>query len=180
MRKLPLSILFATSLIAVTAAADEFDQVKRVSQTATSETWRIDRPNVKRPSSDYPQIHFRPRDRVRLAAGGCVQTGGTGQTWKRYVNPSGPNTPRLYYGRFYTPAICGTGPLVRLRDVVGRWISVPDDKAADCAGGLMNLRLGYVDDNYDDNGYWEHDDGTENQCQGVGPAWVTVEIQHAQ
>jgi hypothetical protein len=43
--------------------------------------------------------------------------------------------------------------------------------------------LGYEDDGYSDNGYYSHDDGTENQCQigsakGIdgGPAHVTITI----
>jgi hypothetical protein len=40
----------------------------------------------------------------------------------------------------------------------------------------MTLRLGYTDDVFDDNGYWSHDDGTQNQCQGIGNAWFEVYI----
>ena len=39
------------------------------------------------------------------------------------------------------------------------------------------LLLGYEDDGYGDNGYYAHDDGTENQCKNVGNAWVTVRIE---
>jgi hypothetical protein len=35
--------------------------------------------------------------------------------------------------------------------------------------------LGYEDDQYDDNGYWRHDAGTENQCAGSNDS-VTVTI----
>ena len=43
------------------------------------------------------------------------------------------------------------------------------------------LHLGYEDDNYNDNGYDRHDDGTEDQCKGDngndgGPAHITVTI----
>jgi hypothetical protein len=40
------------------------------------------------------------------------------------------------------------------------------------------LRLGYDDDEYDDNGYYSHDDGTENQCSNVGNAWLELRITH--
>jgi hypothetical protein len=43
----------------------------------------------------------------------------------------------------------------------------------------LYLRLGYEDDNYDDNGYWGHDDGTGNQCQDVGNAFVEVTIERS-
>ena len=33
-----------------------------------------------------------------------------------------------------------------------------------------SLWLAYSDDGYGDNGYWGHDDGTSDQCKGVGSA----------
>lgn len=44
----------------------------------------------------------------------------------------------------------------------------------------MFLRLGYDDkpDHYGDNGYYDHDDGTDDQCSGVGAAWVTIRIRN--
>src|SRR5262249_25945895 len=38
------------------------------------------------------------------------------------------------------------------------------------------LTLGYEDDNYNDNGYWRHDDGG-GQCRGIGSAFVELVIQ---
>jgi hypothetical protein len=38
------------------------------------------------------------------------------------------------------------------------------------------LVLGYEDDGYSDNGYYAHDDGTGNQCKGVGNAFVSLTI----
>ena len=32
------------------------------------------------------------------------------------------------------------------------------------------------DDGYSDNGYYSHDDGTNNQCKGVDNAWVSLTI----
>ena len=49
--------------------------------------WKIDYPSVERSLTDYPAITFNPGDVVTLDAGGCVQSGGIGGTWKRYVNP---------------------------------------------------------------------------------------------
>jgi hypothetical protein len=40
------------------------------------------------------------------------------------------------------------------------------------------LTLGYSDDSYSDNGYWGHDDGTENQCAGIGNAVLEIYIEH--
>ena len=40
------------------------------------------------------------------------------------------------------------------------------------------MRLGYVDDDYSDNGYWGHDDGTQDQCKYEGDASVYISITH--
>lgn len=133
-------------------------------------TCRIDEPNVTRRLSTYPQITFRPGDRVTVSAGGCVQTGGHGRTWKRYVNPSGPNSDRLYHGMIWIPG--AQSDLVRIAGAIGRPIVVP--ATVDPHNAV--LRLGYEDDHYGDNGYWGHDDGTENQCRGVGNAFVELKI----
>jgi hypothetical protein len=139
-------------------------------------------PHVKEAMSEFRGIGFREGDRVRVEAGGCVQTGGVGRTWKRYVDPSGPNADRLYHGLIGLPYLRGRYPesrlvkgLVRLRDVIHREYVIPADKRADSPESF-NLRLGYEDDDYGDNGYWGHDDGTEDQCRGVGNAFVTITI----
>ena len=135
-------------------------------------TCRVDEPTVTRRLSTYPQITFRPGDRVTVQAGGCVQTGGHGKTWKRYVNPSGPNSDRLYHGLIQIPGV--HSDLVRIAGVVTQPAQVP----ATLNPQNAVLRLGYEDDNYGDNGYRGHDDGTENQCRRVGNAFVVLTIVH--
>lgn len=44
-----------------------------------------------------------------------------------------------------------------------------------------HLTLGYVDDDYSDNGYYDHDDGPLGQClleNDGGPAYVVVTVKH--
>ena len=43
------------------------------------------------------------------------------------------------------------------------------------------ITLGYADDfdGYSDNGYWSHDDGIDDQCRGIGPAFVILTITRA-
>src|SRR5205807_381677 len=67
------------------------------------EKCRISEPNVTQATTSYPQVHLRYGDRVRIDAGGCVQTGGSGRTWKLYVDPRGPNSNEFYYGLVYLP-----------------------------------------------------------------------------
>jgi hypothetical protein len=120
-------------------------------------------PNVRQRSTEYPQIQFEPGDHVYIEAGGCVQTGGAGLTWKRYVDPAADND--LYHGLISIPG--GTAGLVRLLTMVNQTVVVTE---------RGSLTLGYEDDDYSDNGYWGHDNGTGNQCSNVGPAWVHLTI----
>jgi hypothetical protein len=141
-----------------------------------TETWNISEPVVTQPTSEYPQIKFLPGDSVRLQAQGCVQTGGHGSTWKRYVNPSGPNSDRLYYGTVWIPGVVGTSAAAqaKFRDVNGHTFSIP----ANANPAQTYLRLGYLDDGYSDNGYYSHDDGTEDQCKNQPNARVVITIVH--
>ena len=107
-----------------------------------------------------------------MQAGGCVQTGGAGKTWKRYVDPSGPNSDRLYHGLIQIPGV--DSDLVHIAGVVNRTVDIP----ATVNPQNAVLRLGYEDDDYSDNGYWGHDDGTEDQCRGVGNAFVVLTVVH--
>jgi hypothetical protein len=120
-------------------------------------------PNVRQHESDYPQIELFAGDHVLIEAGGCVQTGGRGKTWKRYVDPAADND--LYHGLISIPG--ATSGLVRLQGVVGTTVTVAQD---------THLTLGYEDDGYEDNGYTAHDDGTGNQCRNVENAWVKLTI----
>jgi LGFP repeat len=63
----------------------------------------IDQPNVKAPKTWYDDGILFNGDLVTIDAGGCVQTGGWGDTWKRYVNPHGRGSDRLYHGLVYLP-----------------------------------------------------------------------------
>jgi hypothetical protein len=133
----------------------------------------INQPNVRQRETVLPNVVFVPGDRVRVSASGCVQTGGSGQTWKRYVNPSGKNSDRFYHGLVRIPTATPGMGLVRIRDVTGQTLVV---SGVGLPPSELVLRLGYEDDNYDDNGYDKHDDGTEDQCKGVGPARVSLAI----
>lgn len=124
----------------------------------------INDPVVNQPTTSY-DIRFRDGETVWVDAGGCVQTGGHGLTWKRYVDPQSDNG--LYHGMINIPgAMAG---MQQLWSVVGRTYNVN-------GGGF--LMLGYQDDAYSDNGYYGHDDGTGDQCKNVGDAWVHLVIDH--
>ena len=132
-------------------------------------TYRIDEPNVRQAVTPFPSVTFAPGDQVTVSAGGCVQTGGLGKTWKRYVDPSGKDSDRFYHGRIQLPG----DQMRRIQDLIGLTKTIPSNASP------LTLRLGYEDDGYDDNGYTAHDDGTDDQCKGVGAAWVVLVVQHA-
>jgi hypothetical protein len=146
----------------------------RCSQFQRGLIYWIGEPDVARAQTDYPNIPIREGNLVTIDAGGCVQTGGAGKTWKRYVDPQGPNSDRLYHGLVQVPGV--TAGLVRIASILGQPRRVPT-KAEITAP--MYLVLGYEDDDYSDNGYWgrEGDDGTGGQCRGLGNAYVIVTIQ---
>jgi hypothetical protein len=138
---------------------------------ASLDLWKVYEPDVNQRESVYPEIQFQPGDTVQIIdAGGCCQTGGHGLTWKRWVNPSGPNSGALYHGLIKIPGMVG---LVRVQDVGQQLIVVPDN-----FGGDLSLHLGYEDDGYQDNGYWGHDNGTENQCSGSVNAYIELAVYH--
>ncbi|MGV8988746.1 MAG: hypothetical protein ACOH2H_21005 [Cypionkella sp.] len=154
--------------------ADE--AIKITNPDARTEIVDIAEPTVNQASKNYPNIVFLPGDTVAINAGGCVQTGGAGRTWKRYVNPSGPNADHLYHGLVSIPG--ATIGLTRLQDVQGGLSIPPEFKVAN--GAPLTLTLGYEDDDYSDNGYWGHDPGTDNQCGATdgGNAWLELTITH--
>lgn len=147
----------------------------RVTHTVTgnTETWRIDEPNVKKKILEFQQIRFQAGDKVRITAGGCVQTGGHGKTWKRYVDPLGPKSDRLYHGMVLIPGAIGNLPandldrFARILIIKGTTFTVrPITEPR-----KQHLWLGYEDDHYGDNGYTDQDAGTQGQCR-IGDGWV--------
>ena len=163
---------------ALLPAADQFDIVSVLSNTSSQTVWRITQPNVKQPTTPYAQIKFAPGDSISIDAGGCVQTGGHGNTWKRYVDPSGANSDRLYHGQIWIPGI--NASLVRVKDFTAFKVAkqIPSPLPASLNPADLYLRLGYEDDGYSDNGYYSHDDGTEGQCKNSVNAFVIVSVGH--
>ena len=137
-----------------------------------TDVWRINQPFVKQSQTTYPDITFAKGDLVSVFAGGCVQTGGSGLTWKRYVKPVARDQTEddQYFGQITIP---GFGALRRIRDaVLAGGIAITSDP------GPAPLTLGYVDNGYSDNGYWGRDDGWWEQCRDLSNAFVVIVIQH--
>jgi hypothetical protein len=165
------------------------EQVTKLVDRPNVEVWMINEPTIDRRVSEYPYIHFRPGDIVWITAGGCDQTGGHGKTWKRYVDPQGPDSYRLYYGLIGIPGAtpgADVGLLIPISKVATtvldsrEWRGVVTIPRNVVNSYNLFLRLGFEDDNYEDNGYWgrDGDDGTGDQCKGLPNAYVKVEIFH--
>jgi len=153
----------------------------------------ISAPVVDRATFSYPTVSFHPGDQITVRAGGCVQTGGSGATWKRYVDPSGadsgPEDPGLYHGTITIPGGFAEGSALGVLDwSIQHAIRVtqasPIVVASPAGGGpppSSTLTLGYRDDGYDDNGYYAHDDGNNGQCaygNDGGSAYVVIDVVH--
>lgn len=174
------------------------ESISLLEQDSSHLKWRIDGPGVKGPRKEYSNIiyrdpggaarhgsiSFRPYDEVVVQAGGCVQTGGHGDTWKRYVNPSGNASDRLYHGKLSIPG--ATAGLVRISSITRPYRPEPlhlvvNKLPPHYDGSPLYLQLGYEDDDYGDNGYYKHDDGNDSQCRcdrDGGPAWIVITIIH--
>ncbi len=127
-------------------------------------------------------IHLKKGDEIEFDACGCVQTGGEGKTWKLYVSPSGPNSDKLYHGGVLLENAAALG--LRTSSVVKGMVRFSDLLAWQRTGERVKvtvdnvLMLGFEDDQYEDNGYANHDDGTDDQCKNVGSAAVSILITH--
>jgi hypothetical protein len=143
--------------------------------------YRIFQPVVDSASHPY-QVYFQPGDTVTISGGGCVQVGGLGKTWKRYFNPSGGNSDHLYHGTITIPGTSLEG--TRLMDAPNS-VTVVNLASPTCVlPASFPLTLGYEDDQYDDNGYYSHDDGNDDQCAlendppGLGDAYLDLTVTH--
>jgi hypothetical protein len=172
------SIAACSLLLSSTIAGAAETVTHTVSSDGKTQVWTIKEPEVGVAVENYgfkphTDIKFQPGDGVTIEAGGCVQTGGSGKTWKSYVNPLGPNSDKYYSGTIWIPgAIGGQAPNVtRIKDALGPWGIPPATSTAN-----LYLLLGYLDDNYSDNGYYSHDDGTDDQCKNSENAWVRITI----
>ncbi len=174
-----LHSIFACSLLLSSYIAGAAETVTHtVSSDGKTQVWTINEPEVGIAVENYgfkphTDIKFQPGDGVTIEAGGCVQTGGSGKTWKSYVKPLGPNSDKYYSGTIWIPGAIGAqAPNVTwIKDGLGTW-GIP----ASATPANLYLLLGYLDDNYSDNGYYSHDDGTDDQCKNSVNAWVRVTI----
>src|SRR5262249_19188626 len=99
----------------------------RSSSKIIGEQWYISQPAVNTAHRDYPELRYRFGDLLRVQAGGCVNTGGTGTTCKHYVTPKGDNSDRLYSGTIRIPGAdpaAGVTTEVRIAKALNQDISI--------------------------------------------------------
>lgn len=107
-------------------------------------------------------VVFAPGDNVEGKADGCVQTGGSGDTWKRYVNPTGGDADHLYHGLIRIPTGTKDSALVKVNTVIGSQLRVTGVGVPE---SQLVLHLGYEDDDYSDNGY--HDQARKTSAKRI-------------
>jgi hypothetical protein len=150
------------------------ETVQQIAGAPGHTVWMITEPRVNASPTAYPQIAFKPGETVTVNAVGCVQTGGSGLTWKRYADPAGSESDRLYHGQVSIPG--ATNGLQFLGNRLPITYTIPS--SASVPASQMHLTLGYTDDGLSDNGYYKRnsDNGNDNQCWGLGNAQVTIDI----
>jgi hypothetical protein len=180
-------VLLSTILWAVPAVAQE--SIETIREDETESAWLIKQPEVKKALQDYKdKIKFLKYDEVVVAGGGCVQTGGTGRTWKRYIDPVGSNSDRLYHGRIWIPG--ATDGIVRISSIEGLPLVInkfPQHLSQSPEPDSYFLRLGYEDDNLIDNGYYPKNKNNGSDCALgsdrmpiEGTAWLKIRAIHHQ
>ena len=122
-----------------------------------------DQPAVDQQTTDTGYT-FPAGSHVRIEANGCEQTGGSGETWKRYVNPDPPDGSSEFHGRVGIYAVSPGGPTTLANT---RILSI-DASTYYRVTTPSYLQVGFEDDDYTDNNYDSHDDGN-GQC-----AWNTT------
>jgi len=171
--RLLLGVLLASIFFAMTGCVHPGQHMVVKTPTVLDQSYSISEPIVNNRIHRYEEVVLHDGDRVKVEAGGCVNTGGSGKTWKNYVSPEGANSARLYHGLIWLPGAAqggfrvpvGTSPM-RLEGVVGQTFTIsasglnPDD---------LRLYLGYEDDHYTDNGYYRDSAGANgDQCKAPG------------
>jgi hypothetical protein len=151
------------------------------SDVASVSTCRVDQPNVTQPWTPVmggPDCALRPGDRLQVVqAGGCVNTGGSGNTTKLYVAPKDPDCRpcNTYFGTLAIPGTLEEGAGTPIGELLA------SHQVIVVGSGVPNpvLELGYVDNGYGDNGYWGMgDEGNCGQCRGQPNAYVVITITH--
>ncbi len=106
-------------------------------------------PILQSDHSTCPPLH--PGDRVKIVSvTGCVNTGGYGNTTKLYATPDRNSQNDKYYGMIAIPGTIPESLMTRISDFISK---NPDGITVSQGQDPILLELGYVDDNYSDDGY---------------------------
>lgn len=147
--------------------------------------WSISRPEVDQRLTEYRDIQFALGEAVSVSASGCVNVDTrSSHDWRRYVDPVGPQTDRLYHGLIWipganiwhgTPFVTAVGTdLVRISSVSPVFRGEPSQSEQLIIGEVDPdvgswLRLGYEADvsyelvGYDGSKYNDHG----NHCDEI-------------
>ncbi len=127
-------------------------------------------PVVTQRITAYPGLRFHPNDVITIRAGGCVDVGGDTPA-RRYLDPAGELSDRLYHGRVWIPGV--TPGLVRIGGWANRPLRVPKDLTD---SSDLFIRLGYEAENYKNVKLHAEGTSTSGQCNQAGPAFVEIQV----
>ncbi len=136
----------------------------------------IEKPIVTKSGCIYSGIEFLEPGQLEVFAGGCVQTGGGGETWKRYVNPKDSDDNYMGTLEVKGASVLGSDGLEEVgKETISQFVSWTNSgKNIYVLDGTHHVAIGYKDDDHSDNGYYLWDRGTEGQCVGAGNAWIAL------
>lgn len=180
-----LCVTFAVATPAGATICNYIGPSSRMSVNHTTSAGTLDSYVIQYPDTRHSQMLILSReiplkggDRVKISACGCTQTGGSGKTWKDFVNPQGPKSNQYYAGTIGFKAGGGLTPLLGMQRLSVFMRQYPNGYLIPRNANRPILLIGFQDDDYNDNGYWGHDDGTGGQCRTMGAAEIRVTVTH--
>jgi hypothetical protein len=164
------------------------DAPNQVTETSAGnvDTWTIIDPPLSVATVSYPQIPLTGGDSVSVKAVGCGNHGGNSDTWADYFGTSGGlenvvgQSNGFFPGvlEFNIPNSAGDFGDPSGQGMKSWWVIGPSAVVVPGNGPAGVLSLGFMDNDYHDNGYYQQYPGYYQECTGWYGFAVTVQITH--
>ncbi len=154
------------------------------SSAGNVDTWTIIDPPISTPSTAYPQIVLTGGDSVSVSAVGCGNHGGNSDTWADSMGTSGGLENLVGQANGFFPGVMEfniPNSIGNYRDPSGQgmkswWYLGTAVVPGNGPDGVLSL--GFTDNDYHDNGYYQQYPGYFQECTGWYGFAVTVKITH--